>query len=341
MLELKQSDIAVLDKQFGIKYPAGAKILDNRAKMALDADYIGGTAQTVANGGVPALLTTWIDPALIEVVLSPVKMAEVFGEVQKGTRTDFQIMFPMVEQSGFVSTYDDYNDNGTAGANVNYEHRQPYEYQTTINIGEKEIEIMAAGKVDWVSQKQQAAQMVLNRFQNFTYLYGVAGLKNYGMLNDPSLLPAITGTNWAVATADEIFVQIGSIYSQLVTQGKGNVKRTDNMTMVLSPVMDSHLTKTNQFGLNVYDLIKKNFPNLKIEIVPEYTTDAGENIQLILDSYMGRKTAEMAFTEKMRTGPIINAMSSWKQKRSQTTLGAIIYRPVFVVSYLGSSDPTP
>lgn len=342
-LELKNSDIGQLKSKFGIHYRSGAQIFTDADRhnvaMAMDADYVGGTAQTVANGGIPALLQTWIDPKVIETVLSPLKLAKVFGEVQKGSRTQPTVQFITVEQSGETSTYGDFNENGMVSANANFPTRQAYHYQTIVKIGELEQEIAAEAKLDWVSQKQIAAQLVLNKFQNQSYLYGIANLQNYGMLNDPALLPDATGGNWATMTAEQIFEEVQTQYAQLVKQGDGNVSRDDAMTYLMSPVMDAHLTKTNQYGLNVYDLIKKNFPNLKIETIPEYSLVTGEKLQLILDSHEGQKTCEMAFTEKMRVGAVVMDLSSWAQKRSQGTLGAIIYRPVFIAGVIASSTP--
>lgn len=343
MTQLTRSDIPTLNKALGTNFPLSGNILGEtertRVAMALDADYVAGGNITAANGGVPALLTTWVDPALIEVLVSPMKMAQVFGETQKGSRTTSSVMFPIVEANGETSTYGDFNENGMSGANVNYVSRQPYAYQTNIQIGEIEQEIAAEARVDWVQQHQKAAILTLNKFQNQTYIYGVAGLKNYGMLNDPDLLPSMTGINWATATADQVFEDIRKQYALLVKQGNGLVEEDDAMTLVLSPSMSTNLQKTNQYGLNVRDLITKNFPNLKIETVPEYSTAAGEVIQLILDSYNGRKTAEMAFCDKMRSHAVVIGQSGWKQKRSQSTLGAIIYYPVFVASSLASNTP--
>lgn len=340
---MNRSDIQLINKKLGTNFPLNGNILGElertKVAMALDADYVAGANITAANGGVPALLTNWVDPALIEVLVAPMKMAQVFGEVLKGSRTTSSVMIPVVEANGETSTYGDFNENGMSGANVNYVSRQPYAYQTNIQIGEIEQEIAAEARVDWVQQHQQAAILTLNKFQNQTYVYGVAGLKNYGMLNDPDLLPSMTGINWADATAEEIFADVQKQYALLVKQGNGLVERDDAMTFVMSPAMDANLTKTNQYGLNVYDLIKKNFPNLKIETVPEYSTASGEVLQLILDSYNGRKTAEMAFCDKMRAHPVIQGQSGWKQKRSQSTLGAIIYYPVFVASSLASNTP--
>ena len=97
-----------------------------------------------------------------------------------------------------------------------------------------------------------------------------------------------------------------------------------------------NLNKTNQYNVNVRDQLTKNFPSLKIETAVEYTTNAGEFVQLIVDELEGQKTAECAFTEKMRAHPIKIGLSSFQQKKTQGTWGTIIYRPFCIASMIVS-----
>lgn len=329
---MNRSDIAQLNRKLGTNFA-----LDS--KFAMDADYVGGEAITAANGSVPAFLTTWLDPAFIDVLVAPMRMAEIFTEVQKGDRVTSSVQFAVRELNGETSSYGDFNDNGVSGSNVNWVARQPYEYQTHVKIGSKAQEVAAAARYDLVSSETEASMLALNKFQNLSYIYGIDGLQNYGLLNDPALLPDTTGINWATATAEQVFAEIQKLYAQLVKQADGLVRLRDAMTLLLSPVMEVHLTKTNQYGLNVYDLISKNFPNLKIESIPEYSTAAGEKIQLILDSYLGRKTVELAFNSKLIVGAVEVKTTGFLQKRSQGTLGAIVYYPVFIAGMLASNTP--
>lgn len=303
-----------------------------RYSIAMDASPL----VTSPNAGVPALFTTYVDPKVIEVLVEPMKMAQAFGEVKKGDWTSSSVMFPMVESVGEVSTYGDFNENAMSDANTNYPTRQQYYYQTNIRVGQRELDIAAKGKIDWVSRKQIAAALTLNKFQNKSYVFGVAGLENYGMLNDPNLLPVIIDQAWADLDGQGVYDSIQKLFKQLVKQTGGLIDRETSMTMLLSPSMDAELTKTNQYNVNVSDQLKKNFPNLKIVTVPEYSTDAGEHVQLIVDDYEGQPTVEMAFTEKMRVHPVIQAKSGFEQKRSQGTLGAVIYRPLLVAGMLAS-----
>lgn len=318
----------------GIVYQTGfqPRELDNmaRATVANDADLI-----TAPNAGILAMFTTYVDPRVIEIAVEPMKAAQIFGETKKGTWVDDNLQFPIAESTGEVSSYDDFGTNGMSGANVNWENRQPYHYQTIVEVGEREVERAGAAKLDWVARKQIAAALVLNKFQNKSYFFGVSGLANYGLLNDPSLSASLPGSDWDVLTAEQVFASIqGALYGRLIGQTKGLVDRDARMVLLLSPANEVNLLKTNQYNVNVIDQLKKNFPNMRVETAPEMSTAAGELVYLIVEEYEGVRTIEPTFTEKMRVHPMVLGLSSWQQKRSQGTVGAIIYRPLMVASLI-------
>lgn len=312
--------------------------------------------QTTPNAGIPALLTTMIDPTVFEVLFAPNRAAEIFGEVRKGTWLDQTMLFPTVEHTGEVTSYGDYAEVGHTGVNTNWPQRQAYLFQTIKEYGELELERAGLAKVNWVSEIDKAAATILNKFLNLTYFFGVANLQNYGLLNDPSLSASITpaakgygGTKWisngvVQATANEVFTDIQSIFFLLVQQTGGLVESDSKLTLALSPTSEVALTATNSFNVNVHDLLKKNFPNITIETAVQYGSPTTQNnqgnpggnlVQLFADELEGQDTGYCAFNEKMRTHPIIRAMSSFKQKITGGTWGAIIRMPVAVASMLG------
>ena len=301
-----------------------------RRAIAQDADLL-----TDPNAGILSMFTTYVDPRVIEVAVEPMKAAQIFGETKKGSWIDTNLQFPIAESTGEVSSYDDFSNNGMAGTNVNWEDRQPYHYQTIVEVGEREVERAGAAKLDWVARKQIAAALVLNKFQNKSYFYGIDGLKNYGLLNDPSLSPSLPGGAWDSLPAEDVFASIqGALYGRLISQTQGLVDRDARMKLILSPANEVNLLKTNQYNVNVVDQLKKNFPNLDIETAPEMSTPAGELVYLVVEEHEGVRTIEPTFTEKMRVHPMVLELSSWKQKRSQGTVGTIIYRPLMVASLL-------
>ena len=299
---------------------------------------------TVSSSGIPAFLSTYIDPKLIEVLVAPMKAAEIAGaEVKKGDWTMSTAMFPVVESTGEVSSYGDHSENGVAGVNSNFPQRQSYHYQVMTQWGELELERAALAKIDYANRLNIASALTLNKYQNKTYFFGVAGLQNYGLLNDPSLSAAIvpttkaaSGTGWANATGSEVLNDLAKLYTQLLSQTGGLIDRETKMTLAISPASDgTGFTKVTDFNVSVAEKVKKLYPNLTVKTAPEYSTSSGELVQLFVDEFEGQRTVECAFTEKMRAHPIVIGTSSFKQKKSQGTWGSIIYRPAFVAQMLG------
>lgn len=309
--------------------------------VAMDAQ---PTMISVSNSGIPAFLSTYVDPKLIEVLVSPMKAAEIAGEeVKKGDWTMQTAMFTVIESTGEISSYGDHSEDGNAGVNSNFPQRQSYQYQVFTKWGELELERAGLAKIDLANRLSIASALTLNKFQNKSYFFGVSGLQNYGLLNDPNLVAAIvpttkaaTGTSWTNATGTEVLADIAKLYQQLVSQTNGLIDRNTPMKLAMSPVSDgTGFTKVTDYNVSVADKVKKIYPNLTVVTAPEYTTGSGELVQLIVESFEGQRTVDVAFTEKMRAHPIIVGSSNWKQKKSQGTWGAIIYRPMFIAQMLG------
>nr|DAK60201.1 MAG TPA: major capsid protein [Caudoviricetes sp.] len=317
-----------LERDAGIVFMGGGKkLMDDKVAAALAMDAQPGLT-TVGNSGIPAWMLNYVDPQLIEIILQPTKAAEVFGEMKKGDWTTETATFMTVEPTGEVSSYGDYNNNGVSGVNVNFPQRQSYHYQVFTRWGEREVARAGEAKIDYVARVNEASINALNRFQNKTYLFGVKGLQNYGVLNDPSL-PASTAAakTWASSTGEEVYESIRKLFQTLLKQTGGKIDMNTPLLLVCSPTASVDLTKTNQYNVNVIDQLKKNFPNLRVETIPEYSAASGETVQLIVEELDGQRTLDCAFTEKMRAHNMVLEASSIKQKKSQGTWGAIIYRP--------------
>lgn len=341
---MRHSDFARLERIYGIHMPDVRDYIPAEFAqdygLAMDA---AGPLVTVSNAGIPSYLANFIDPAFTRVLTTPMKAAIIAGEVKKGDWTTLTATFPVIESTGEVSSYGDYSNNGSAGANANFPQRQSYHYQTITQWGERELEMAGLARIAWANELNIASALVLNKFQNRSYFFGIAGLQNYGLLNDPALPAPIapdatgsgSGTTWATKDGAAIYGDIAKLYKQLVGQAKGLVDRETRMTLALSPEMEANFTKTNQYNVNVSDQLKKNFPSLRVETAVEYATDSGQLMQLIADEIEGADTVDVAFTEKMRAHPIIRGLSSFQQKKSQGTWGAIIKRPFLIGQMIG------
>lgn len=311
---------------------------------------------TDPNAGLLAIMSTFVDAQVYEWVFAPNKATDIMGEVKKGDWLTDQAAFPVVEATGEVSSYGDWNNNGRAGINVNWPMFQPYNFQTIMEYGEREMERYGLGKINYVSEIEKSSALVMNKYRNYTYFFGVSGLQNYGLINNPYLAAALTpatkaagGTSWytsgtITATANEIFNDIQAVFTALVVQNAGNVDRETPMVLALSPQSEAALTTTNSFNVNVSDLLKKNFPNMKIISAVQYQALSASNpqgvaggnfMQLIAKSIEGQETGYCAYNEKMRTGAIVKDLSAFRQKAMGGSFGTILRMPVAISSMLG------
>lgn len=318
----------------GVTNANGAfKLLDANAKrIAMDE-----TLSTTANGGLLPLFTSYVDPETIRVLFAPMPLAEKLPEVQKGDFTTTNAVFPVVETAGKPTSYGDWNDNSSTSTNAEFVERQPYLYQEIIHIGERELEMYGQARINLAQEMQEGCALSLNKLQHNIYVFGVSGLLNYGILNDPNLSAAITGANWATGTNLDMLNDVRKMFTQLVKQTNGLVRRNDALTLFLSPDQESNLTASNEYNTSAYDLIMKAFPNLEIVSVPEYATATGEYLQLVSPKYNGSNNIELGYNVKMRVHPLVQALSGYKQKRSQGSYGSIIKRPAFIATMINSS----
>lgn len=310
--------------------------------MALDAQ---PSLSTTANAGIPAFMSAWVDPALIKVAFAPMRAAELLGEVRKGDWVTRTAIFPMLETTGQVSSYGDWNTNGQVSLNPSYPERQSYHYQVFLSWGEMELALAGQARLQWVASLREAAALKLNKFQNQTYFYGVKGLRLYGYLNDPRLPAAITpaikaagGTTWDTATPEERQDDVIALINQLRKQTAGLVDTETPMVLGLSPTRMGLLTRRNSFGLSAASLLKDTYPNLRFVQAVEYGDSAAstvQSMQVMAEHVDGQKTAETAFTEKLRAHAVVTDASAWKQKLSQGTWGAIIYMPAGIATMSG------
>lgn len=297
---------------------------------------------TAPSAGVLSMFTTYVDPKVIDVLFAPMKGALVAGsEVKKGNATDTSIVFNQVESTGVVAAYGDYSNNGVANANANYPQRQPFHYQLFTNWGALEVERMSLQKIDWIAMKDKSSILVLNKFQNKSYFFGVEDLQNYGLLNDPSLPASIapSGTSpnivWSAKTADQIYNDFVALFTNLAQRSDGYIDHSTKLTMGMSPYAYAQLTKSNNlFNNTALTMIERQF-NIEVITAPEFATEAGEVVRLKCDEINGNLVEEVSFTEKLRSFPIFQKHSAYEQKKMQGTNGALIYYPLFVSTMLG------
>jgi hypothetical protein len=352
-----QAHKAMLEEK-GVVLPSVTMYLPDEWKkdfhLAMDA---AGTLTTDPNGAIPSLLTTVIDPQVIRVAFTPLQFAKILTERKAGDWLEETRIFPVVEETGEVSSYGDFNNNGRAGVNLNFPNFQSYLFQTFVRYGERELERAGLAKINYVSELGVSAADLLNRYQNLSYAFGINGLQNYGIINNPYLSAYLTpatkaagGTTWFSgnspnATANEVYNDIVALVEKLISQTNGVIELDDPMTLAMSPSSALALRFANSFGVYVRDLLKEGFPKMKIMTAPQYgqqtTTNpqgysaAGNAMQLIVDEIQGQRVAYAAFNEKLRSHKIIAEPSAWQQKQTSGTWGTILRMPLGVTGMLG------
>lgn len=314
-------------------------------------------AATAPNSSIPMIFTTMVDPKVFKALFAPNKATQILKEERRGTWVDDTIMLPITEAAGEVSSYGDYANNGAVTSNTNWPQRQAYLFQVIKQYGERELERAGAARINWVSDLDYSAATMLNKFSNLTYFYGVNGLQNYGLFNDPNLNASLTpatkawgGTTWynnsgqIAATANEIYADVQNTVTQAIVQSGGLINAESRMKLGLSPLSKAALNTTNSFNVNVYTLLKDNYPNMEIVDAVQYGAlstanpqgvAGGNFMQVIVEEVEGQETGFMAFNEKMRAHKLIPGLSSYSQKVSAGTYGAVLRQTFGIASMLG------
>lgn len=312
---------------------------------------------TVPNNGIPAYMANFVDPDTIKVLFAPLRASEIFGdgtsgERKRGSWADMTATFPISEGTGHTSSYGDFNNNGDAGVNYNWPQRQQYVFQTIINYGELEAARMGLAQVDLVGDKRMSATQTIAQDRNRLYFYGVAGLQNYGILNDPSLTAAIqpgpkayqsqANGPWitsgrVTATPNEVYDDVLALYNRVVAQTQGIVSIDNDtpMTLVTSPTRQTALASANNFNVMTSDLLKKTFPNLRFVSAPQMDTAAGSVAMLIVGNLQGQETGYVAYGEMLRAFPVVQELSAQRQKLAASTWGAIVRYPAAIATMIG------
>ena len=312
--------------------------------LAMDAPYDQQPLVTTANGGIPAFLTTFVNPRVIQALLAPTKAENIYGVKKLGDWTTQTAMFPMLERTGYAATYNDHNQAGRSDINVQFPQRQSIRFQTFTEWGELQAARAGLANIDWASRLELSSANTLEREMNLIQFYGFSGMQNYGGLNDPSLpasltpgTKAATGTSWSVATPTEIIADIQKMYAQVVgaTGTNGNVELTSKFTLAIHPISETYLVTPNSFGLTAMTLLKSTFPNVTVKTAVQYLSGTTYSAQFIVEELDGQQTAEAAFTDKMRAHTMVADVSSWKRKVSAGSWGTVIYYPIGIAAMAG------
>lgn len=319
----------------------------SKTKLAMDA-----AMQTQANVGYPASFFQYIDPQIVEILFGVTNANKLAPEVKQGTWEQEYYNYVCEERISDVTAYSDRTENVTTDVNYEYNVRELARFQTVIQFGDLEVDKANTAKIALQSRKQLAGADIIARKQNQFYLFGVSNKQNYGVLNEPNLNPSInpnsltiggnTYTTWADKTANDaanagnhVFNDILKLWSELASKNGGNISQNERIILAVSNAVVSYLSAPNQFGLTAMAMIKDNFPNLEVVQLPELSTNAGEQIKMIVPNLYGVDTMNVAFADKLRVGRIVQTVSGQKLKMVGTSWGCILKRASLVATMMG------
>lgn len=307
-----------------------------KQRIAMDAALV-----TTPNNGVPAWMTQYTSPKIIEVLTAKRAAEEIYNPVRFGSYGTTVAQFPVVEHTGNVDEYTDNNTGGSSDFNANWPTRQAYYFQTVVTWGDLETAVMAMGKIDAASKKQASAALTLKIAHNNIWFNGVAGLANYGILNDPSLnapstpTPGTGGLTWALKTTNEIYNDFIKAFTILNAQLGGIITQEDTLEVTVSNNVSPALSKATEFNVSVKSMLKEGFPNLTIKTAPQMATQAGELMQMVAPNVEGQTTGELGYVELMKAHGVVRELSSLKEKYSAANFGSVLYNGACVSSIIG------
>ena len=327
--------------QYGFMFPTAKAFYDRNqvTRLAMDA-----ALQTTPNTAVPVEFLIYLDPMVIEILTAKRAAREIYGERKLGSMVTSSAKFGGKEFTGKTTPYSDFAGNGTSGVNYNWLERDNYLYQTVIEYGDLEQEVSGEAKLNLAADKQQAAANIIDIDTNKFYFYGVAGKRNYGILNEPNLLPALTpapvGTSssplWKNKTPVQVYEDVLALFQQLAEQSGGHITSRDGLKLIVSPAISVMLAKATEFNISVMDMLNKYFSRLEVVTAPEMSSaTTGETIMLIASEVMGQPTGDLGFSEKIRAGRIVPNLSSFSQKFSAGCYGFVLYRSYAIATMRG------
>ncbi len=323
-------------------------LIDNEGTLALAMD----SAATLApNIGGPAMFYNVLSPNVVSILFNAMRATELLPLRKEGSFADETLNIRVREFTGGTSAYNDFNNGISSDVNDSYPVRAQYRYKTSIMYGDLEVEKASARRVALAAEKQESAAFNMAQTENKIYLYGVKGLKVYGLLNDPNLNSPINALNatvnggektkWTdkdkdpVGVANHIANDVLALYQELVSNNGGHIDPMTPMTLALSEKRISFLSRVNNYGNTVMNIIKETIPNLKVVTLPEASQTDGEKMYLICNEVNGQEAGYLAFSEKLRVSPVIQQPSYQFQTYSAGVWGCVITQPNLIATMTG------
>lgn len=329
--------------KLGIGYESGA--LDGlKSFWGMDAGVAGVTTPSVT--APIQFLQHWL-PNVVEVVTAAKEIDAIAGRTIAGNWYDEEIVMQVLERTGQAVPYGDHTDIPLSSWNLNYETRDIVRFEEGVQVGI--LEELRAGAMNISSQtrkREAAAESLAIELNNIGFFgYNEGDNKTYGLLNDPNLPAYVTvatgaglGTTWASKTYAEIVADIRTAFAALrVKSGNLFKPERDASVLALPVACMEYLNVENQFGKSVYEFIKQNYPNVRIESAVQLDeANGGANVfYLFAESINGNPVLNQYVQDIFRLIGTEKKAKVFVEDYSNATAGILVSQPIGVVRYTG------
>lgn len=328
--------------KFGIGFEQGA-LKEMRQFYGMDAAVTGVTTPTITTP--IQFLQHWL-PDFIEVVTAAKELDAIVGRTIAGNWHDESIVQGILERTGQAVPYGDHTNIPLASWNTNYETRDIVRFEEGIQVGV--LEEARAGAMNISSQNEKraaAAESLAIELNNIGFFgYNAGNNRTYGFLNDPNLPNYTTvatgdgGTTWATKTYAEIVADIRTAFAALrVKSGNLFKPERDRAVLALPVSVMEYLNVENEFGKSVYDFIRQNYPNVRIESAVQLDgANGGQNVfYLMAENIAGKPVMHQYVQDIFRLIGVEKKAKVFLEDYSNATAGIMVTQPIGIVRYTG------
>lgn len=303
---------------------------------------------TPNNIGMPAGILSQVSVEVAETILAYRSGDEALGGRRKLLDWEQQDYYlPLVEKTGSVEPYSDFDDSVASGLNVTFGRTGHYLFSTSYNVGEREAMQLAQGNINsdnyLISASLEALAVELNRVAFNGYVNNNGSFLVYGLLNNTSLNNYETSDKkFSDMTYLECVAFFAKAIAKLRSQTGNNIQRGSKLRVVVaSNAFDVLALKFTDLGVDAITALINKFKELDVEITitPAIELDnANANqdvIYFILENSQGgiSDTTTLGYSEIGRMSNVVLGTTYKQQKVSAGTTGAVIYKPSYIVRY--------
>ena len=303
---------------------------------------------TPNNIGMPAGILSQVSVEVAETILAYRSGDEALGGRRKLLDWEQQDYYlPLVEKTGSVEPYSDFDDSVASGLNVTFGRTGHYLFSTSYNVGEREAMQLAQGNINsdnyLMSASLEALAVELNRVAFNGYVNNNGSFLVYGLLNNTSLNNyESSDKKFSAMTYQECVAFFAKAIAKLRSQTGNNIQRGSKLRVVVaSNAFDALALKFTDLGVDAITALINKFRELDVEITitPAIELDGANATQdviyFILENSQGgiNETSTLGYSEIGRMSNVVLGTTYKQQKVSAGTTGAVIYKPSYIVRY--------